>query len=87
MIESKNPLITKMSITCFSKPSDTDVLNNFLKKEQIISFVGEGSIYQNSEETFYVRTVKVKVQKEEIIKKVVFIKKGISWLFNRIEQA
>lgn len=76
-----------MSITSFSKPSDTDVLNKFIRKDQIISFVGEGSIYQNSEETTYVRIVKVKVNKEEIIKKVVYIKKGISWLFNRIEQA
>lgn len=76
-----------MSITSFSKPSDTDVLNKFIKKDQIISFVGEGSIYQNSEETFYIRFVKVQVNKEEIIKKVVYIKKGISWLFNRIEQA
>jgi hypothetical protein len=76
-----------MSITSFSKPSDTDVLNKFIKKDQIISFVGEGSIYQNSEETFYIRFVKVQANKEEIIKKVVYIKKGISWLFNRIEQA
>ena len=76
-----------MSITTFSKPSDTDVLNKFIKKDHIVSFVGEGSIYQNSEETFYIRFVKVQVNKEEIIKKVVYIKKGISWLFNRIEQA
>jgi len=82
-----NPLIFKMSITSFSRPSDTDVLNKFIKKDQIISFVGEGSVYQNSEETFYIRVVKVKVNKEEFIKKVVYIKKGISWLFNRIEQA
>jgi len=76
-----------MSITSFSKPSDTDVIDKFINKDQIISFVGEGSVYQNSEETFYVRIVKVKVNKEEFIKKVVYIKKGISWLFNRIEQA
>jgi hypothetical protein len=76
-----------MSITSFSKPSDSDVLNKFMKNDQIISFVGEGSIYQNSEETFYIRTVKVRANKEVFIKKVVYIKKGISWLFNRIEAA
>jgi hypothetical protein len=76
-----------MSITSFSKPSDTEIINKFINKDQIISFVGEGSVYQNSEETFYVRIVKVKVNKEEFIKKVVYIKRGISWLFNRIEQA
>lgn len=76
-----------MSITSFSKPSDTDVLNKFIKNDQIVSFVGEGSVYQNSEETFYVRIVKVSINKEEFIKKVVYIKKGISWFFNRIEQA
>ena len=76
-----------MSITSFSKPSDNDVIKKLIQKDQLVSFVGEGSIYQNSEETVYKRTVKVRVNKEEILKNVVYIKKGITWLFNRIEAA
>tara|TARA_R110002073_G_scaffold279026_1_gene443055 strand:+ start:330679 stop:330909 length:231 start_codon:yes stop_codon:yes gene_type:complete len=76
-----------MSLTSFSKPSDTDVLNKLIQKDEIITFVGEGSVHQNMKETVYVRTVKVKVNKEEILKNVIYIKKGITWLFNRIDIA
>jgi hypothetical protein len=76
-----------MSITSFSRPSDNDVLKKIIDTNQLISFVGKGSIYQTAKETIYIRTVKVKVNKEEILQNVVYIKKGISWLFKKIEKA
>ena len=74
-----------MSITSFSKPSDADVLNTFVDKKSVIGFVDNGSIYQKVNETLYVRTVKLMMDQEEVLKKVVFTKKGIAWLFKKIE--
>ena len=74
-----------MSITSFSKPSDADVMQKIIEKESVISFVDKGSILQNVSETLYIRTVKVTLDKEEVLKKVIYIKKGITWLFKTIE--
>lgn len=74
-----------MSLISFSKPSDTEVVNKVSKKNQFIEFVGKGSVLQNLDETTYVRTVKIKLQKREILKNVIFVKKGISWIFKSIE--
>ncbi|HHC79670.1 MAG TPA: hypothetical protein ENK46_07300 [Flavobacteriia bacterium] len=74
-----------MSISSFSKPSDSDVLQKVIEKDSIISFVDKGSILQNVSETLYVRTVKIKIDKKEVLKRVVYIKKGITWLFKAIE--
>lgn len=74
-----------MSITSFSKPSDADILNIFVDQNSIIGFVDNGSIYQKVNETLYVRTVKLMMNQEEVLKKVVFTKKGIAWLFKKIE--
>ncbi|MGB5364454.1 MAG: hypothetical protein WBN17_14240 [Aureibaculum sp.] len=74
-----------MSLTSFSKPSDTDVLQTISKQDNTVSFVGKGSIHQNVNETLYIRTVKIKINKEEVLKNVIYIKKGITWLFKKIE--
>ena len=74
-----------MSIISFSKPSDTEILNRISQKNQVIGFVGEGSLHQNLDETTYVRTVKLQLNKREILKNVVYVKKGISWMFKAIE--
>ena len=74
-----------MSIISFSKPSDTEILNRISQKNQVIGFVGEGSLHQNLDETTYVRTVKLKLNKREILKNVVYVKKGISWMFKSME--
>lgn len=73
-----------MAIT-FSKPSDNDVLKKIVETNHV-SFVGEGSVHQTTNETVYIRTVKVKVNKEEILQNVIYIKKGISWLFKKVEK-
>ena len=70
-----------MSLTLFSTPSDKEVLKELSKKNQKISFVGEGSIKQKVNETLYVRTVKIKRKRVELLQNVIFVKKGISWLF------
>ena len=74
-----------MSLISFSKPSDTEILNKISQKNQVIEFVGEGSLHQNLDETTYVRTVKLKLNKREILKNVVYVKKGISWMFKSME--
>ena len=74
-----------MSLASFSKPSDKDVLLNIVETDAIVSFMDKGSILQNLKETLYVRTVKIKRDKEEEVKKVIYTKKGITWLFKAIE--
>jgi hypothetical protein len=74
-----------MSLISFSKPSDADIIQKIIEKDNIISFVGKGSILQNIKETLYIRTVKVKLEKEEVLQKVIYAKKGITWLFKAIE--
>jgi len=74
-----------MSIISFSTPSDIDILQKVIEEDSIISFVDKGSILQNVSETLYIRTVKIKFDKEEVLKKVIYIKKGITWLFKAIE--
>ena len=74
-----------MSLASFSKPSDKDVLLNIVEADAIVSFMDKGSILQNIKETLYVRTIKIKRDKEEEVKKVIYTKKGITWLFKAIE--
>ena len=74
-----------MSLASFSKPSDKDVLLNIVEADAIVSFMDKGSILQNIKETLYVRTIKIKQDKKEEIKKVIYTKKGITWLFKAIE--
>ena len=74
-----------MSLASFSKPSDKDVLLNIAESDAIVSFMDKGSILQNIKETLYVRTIKIKRDKEEEVKKVIYTKKGITWLFKAIE--
>lgn len=74
-----------MSITSFSKPSDNDVLKRLVEYNNVISFVGEGSVLQSTNETIYIRTVKVSINRQEMLQNVIFIKKGISWFFKAIE--
>ena len=75
-----------MSITSFSKPSDKDILKKFEENDSILSFVGKGSILQSNIETIYVRTIKVTSDQRETLRNVVYIKKGISWLFKEVEE-
>ena len=74
-----------MSLASFSKPSDRDVLLKINETDAIVSFVDKGSILQNIKETLYVRTVKIKRDNEEGLKKITFTKKGITWLFKAVE--
>jgi len=74
-----------MSLASFSKPSDEDVLSNIAIKDENVNFVDKGSILQNIKETLYVRTFKIKNDKKEDLKKVIYVKKGITWLFKTIE--
>jgi len=74
-----------MSLASFSKPSDKDVLLNIVETDGIVSFMDKGCILQNIKETLYVRTVKIKRDKKEEVKKIIYTKKGITWLFKAIE--
>lgn len=74
-----------MSITSFSKPSDTDVLQNIDCNTIFIEFMDEGTIIQTIDETRYVRKVKVLLNQQEVLQHVVFVKSGIKWLFKKSE--
>ena len=74
-----------MSLISFSKPSDAEILQNIAEKDTIVSFVDEGSIFQNVKETIYIRTVKTEINKKEYFKKIIYVKKGIKWLFKAVE--
>ena len=74
-----------MSITSFSRPSDSDVLLKINQGNKIIDFIGKGCLRQNTDETLYIRTVKIKLGEKEFFKNVIFVKKGITWLFKTIE--
>ena len=74
-----------MSLISFSKPSDAEILQSIAEKDTIVSFVDEGSIFQNVKETLYIRTVKTEINKKEYFKKIIYVKKGIKWLFKTIE--
>ena len=75
-----------MSIISFSKPSDNDILKKLEDKDGVLSFVGKGSIHQSNTETIYIRTIKLTSDKEETLRNVIYIKKGISWLFKKVEE-
>ncbi len=75
-----------MSITSFSKPSDNDILKNVEDNGSVLSFVGKGSIHQSNSETIYIRTIKVISNEQEMLRNVIYTKKGISWFFKRIEE-
>lgn len=76
-----------MSLISFSKPSDIEILNRISQQNQFIGFVGEGILHQNLDETTYVRTVKIQLNRREMLRNVVYVKKGISWMFRSIESA
>ena len=75
-----------MSITSFSKPSDNDILKNVEDNGSVLSFVGKGSIHQSNSETIYIRTIKVISNEQEMLRNVIYTKKGTSWFFKRIEE-
>ena len=75
-----------MSISSFSKPSDDEVLKKMLENDLTVTFVGDGSVYQNVEETLYSRTIKIKIKEEEVFQNVIYEKKGTSWKFKRTEK-
>ena len=75
-----------MTITSFSKPSDNDILKKLEENDTVLSFVGKGSILQSTSETIYIRTVKIEDNKREVLRNVIYIKKGISWLFKNVEE-
>ena len=75
-----------MSITSFSKPSDTDIIEKIPGEEKVVSFIGEGSVLQSTNETIYIRTIKVESNEKEILRNVIYIKKGITWFFKKFEE-
>ncbi len=70
-----------MSISSFTKPSDDEVLRKLVENDLTVSFIGDGSVVQNVDETLYCRTVKIKVKDQETLHNVFYVKKGVSWKF------
>ncbi len=74
-----------MTLTQFSMPSDQEVLRKLDNRLQDVCFVGNGIISQKEFHTEYYRVVRIKVANEDILKRITYIKKGVSWHFKDIE--
>ncbi|MDV7186515.1 hypothetical protein R3X25_04415 [Lutibacter sp. TH_r2] len=74
-----------MTIVNFTTPSDEEIIDSIdISKKDIIKFIGSGSVYQNLQETVYVRLIALK---KNSIKKVIYKKRGMIWGFESIEEA
>jgi len=71
-----------MSILKFSVPTDTKISND-INLPNKVNFVGNGSVFQNLKETIYIR--KFKFHNEQNVRKVIYKKEGVSWMFNKLE--
>lgn len=72
-----------MTIIKFTTPSDSEIINDIPKIEATINFIGNGSVYQSLKETTYERFIKI--PDENLVKKVIYKKKGVIWGFQSIE--
>ena len=76
-----------MSITSFTKPSDSDVLPYLNENAKLIEFIGKGCMRQSANESLDIRKVRVQLGSDQILKNVIFVKKGVTWFFKSIETA
>ncbi len=74
-----------MSILNFYTPSDVKILKDIKNTSNSIKFIGSGSVCENIKETIYIRMIKF--NNEDIIKKVIYKRKGITWGFKSVEVA
>ncbi len=72
-----------MSIIKFSVPSDAKICKDIKRQIHEFNFVGNGSFYQNLKETLYIR--KLKFNKDNSERKVIYKKDGTDWLFGYME--
>jgi len=76
--------LTSMSIIKFSVPTDSKISHD-INISNKVNFIGNGSVLQNLKETVYIR--KFKVHNEQYVRKIIYKKEGVSWMFNKFEFA
>lgn len=72
-----------MSIINLSIPTDSKILEDIQNQNVEIKFIGAARISQNIRETVFTRFLQFK--HEEVVKKVVYKKNGVSWGFESLE--
>ena len=72
-----------MSILNFTIPSDSKILEDIEKNNIAIKFIGLPSVNQNLKETVFTRILQF--SDEKVVKKAIYKKKGISWVFESLE--
>jgi len=72
-----------MSIINFTIPSDSKILEDIELKNIEIKFIGLASVNQNIKETVFTRMLQF--SNENVVKKAIYKKKGISWGFESLE--
>ena len=64
-------------------PTEEEILGDMKENSNEITFVGAGSIYQNIQETLFIR--KIKFGSEEVLKKIIYKKEGMNWNLKAVE--
>jgi len=72
-----------MSIINFTIPSDSKILEDIELNNIEIKFIGLASVNQNIKETVFTRMLQF--SDENVVKKAIYKKKGISWGFESLE--
>jgi len=72
-----------MSIINFTIPSDSKILEDIEINNIEIKFIGLASVNQNIKETVFTRMLQF--SDENVVKKAIYKKKGISWGFESLE--
>jgi hypothetical protein len=72
-----------MSIINFTIPSDSKILEDIELNNIEIKFIGLASVNQNIKETVFTRMLQF--SNENVVKKAIYKKKGISWGFESLE--
>jgi len=72
-----------MSIINFTIPSDSKILEDIELNNIEIKFIGLASVNQNIKETVFTRMLQF--SNENVVKKAIYKKKGVSWGFESLE--
>jgi DNA polymerase/3'-5' exonuclease PolX len=72
-----------MSIVNFAIPSDSKILEDLNNNLIEVKFIGSASVIQNIGETIFTRVIQF--NNDNVVKRVIYKKKGISWGFEALE--
>ncbi len=73
-----------MTLISFIIPTDKDILKDLGLKSHAIKFIGKGSFIQNLNEIKFSRTFKHNFDKDNSLKQVIYLRKGLIWEFKKV---